>query len=193
MIKEFKKFEAHIYPDDLFDNNTSLFSIPDKYDLTDEQHRSFDMLEKAYQIIGKFNKRWGGTLKVYSVDEKSKYTRLSLRQGVSGILMVWDLFPNGKIRKGIHRYQMKLGLPFYPKTVRQIINVLITDLDGRTIGLEQKLELLGANLPKKIKNIEVDPWGEEDWEDSNGKDNRMYWINLMNKIRFDKIKIDYID
>lgn len=193
MIKEFKLFEAWIRPN-VFDKNVPLFGIPDQFDFTDEQRRSFEMLEKAYEILGKVRKYWGGEIRVDSMETDSKYVTMVIKQGNS-CCTGWAMRRDGQIHREVHRYN-QLSYWFYPESVRQIINVEIPNVDNRVIGLKNKLELLGVEIPKKkkvIKNKDVDPYGEEEWGD-NGllpETDRMYWIDLMGKVRFKGV--DYID
>lgn len=58
-----------------------MFSIPDQYDFTEEQRKSFDMLEKAYKVIEKYKPRWSDELKVYRFSNDSKRIDFSLVQG----------------------------------------------------------------------------------------------------------------
>lgn len=192
MIKNFKQFEAWIYPD-VFDRNVPIFGIPDQYDFTDEQRRSFEMMEEAYKILGKIKPHWGGELRVDSMETDAKYVTFVIRDDNSACTG-WAMNRYGEIKREVHRYTMQLGLWFRPESVRQIVNVEIPNADNRIINLKDKLERFGVEFPKKkktVKNTDLDPYGEEEWGEDNPKDNRMYWINLMAKVRFNGV--DYTD
>lgn len=99
------------------------------------------------------------------------------------------MWPDGKIRKSIHRYN-RLSYEFYPKFVRQIVNLLIIDYYSAIISIADKINLLGAEIPKnKTKINKDDPYGEEDWMDDD--DDETYEKGLMKRLTIPGI--DYID